>query len=159
MAEFLLRQEPLSIDPTNPVVALCAAGMACEGEPETARQLFQKAWDTRRDDFDAAVAAHYLARRQPTPLLVLEWNARAVAHCECVRDGRATDLLPSLYLNLADSLLGVGRRAEARAVAERAAEHLPALRADGYRSFIASAITRLQERLVEITPEASSGHE
>lgn len=129
--------------------------MALEGEPETARQLFQKAWDARRDDYDAAVAAHYLARHQPSPSLVLDWNARAVAHCECVTDGRATDLLPSLYLNLADSLLAVGRRAEARVVAERAAEHLAALRADGYRSFVAMAIARLQERLVETTPAIS----
>lgn len=129
--------------------------MACEGEPETARNLFQKAWDTRSDDYDAAVAAHYLARHQPTPLLVLEWNARAVTHCERVADGRATDLLPSLYLNLADSLLAVGRRAEARVVAERAAEHLPALPADGYRSFVALAITRLLEKLIDITPEVS----
>lgn len=133
--------------------------MACEGEPERARQLFQKAWDTRRDDYDAAVAAHYVARHQPTPFLVLEWNARAVTHCECVTDGRATDLLPSLYLNLADSLLAVGRRAEARVVAERAAEYLQALRADGYRSFVALAIARLQERLVDITTEVSPTHE
>jgi hypothetical protein len=125
--------------------------MACEGEPEKARDLFQKAWDTRRDDYDAAVAAHYLARHQPTPLLALDWNARAVTHCECVTDGRATDLLPSLYLNLADSLLAVGRRAEARVVGERAAQHLPALPANGYRSFVASAVARLQERLLEST--------
>ena len=85
--------------------------------------------------------------------------ARAVTHCECVTDGRATDLLPSLYLNLADSLLAVGRRAEARVVAERAAEHLQALRADGYRSFVALAIARLQERLVDITTEVSPAHE
>lgn len=123
--------------------------MACEGEPETARLLFQKAWDTRRDDYDAAIAAHYLARHQPTPFLVLDWNVRAVTHRECITDGRATDLLPSLYLNLADSLLAVGRRAEACVAAERAGEHLPALRANGYRSFVALAIARLQERLVE----------
>ena len=145
----------MPIDPNNPVVALCAAGMACEGETETARRLFQEAWDTRRDDFDAAVAAHYLARHQPTPLLVLDWNARAVTHCERVTDGRETDLLPSLYLNLADSLLAVGRRAEARVIADRAAEHLPALPADGYRSFVASGIARLQARLAEITRDVS----
>jgi hypothetical protein len=146
-----MRTKPLPIDPNNPIVALCAAGMACEGEPDAARRLFQEAWDTRRDDYDAAIAAHYLARHQPTPSLVLDWNTRAVTHCERVTDGRASDLLPSLYLNLADSLLAVGRRADARVVAERAAEHVSALPEDGYHSFIAIGIARLRERLVENT--------
>ena len=137
----------MPIDPSNPIVALCAAGVACEGEPQKARRLFQEAWDKRRDDYDAAIAAHYLARHQPTPALVLDWNARAVAHCERVTDDRAAELLPSLYLNLADSLLTIGRRDEARMVADRAAEHLGALPADGYRSFVALGITRLQEKL------------
>ena len=96
--------------------------MACEGHPERARLLFEEAWDTRRDDYDAAVAAHYLARHQPTPVLALDWNARAVSHAERVTDGRATELLPSLYLNLGDSLLAVGRPAEARACADLADE-------------------------------------
>jgi hypothetical protein len=151
--------KPLPIDSTNPVVALCAAGMACEGDPETARHLFEEAWDTRRDDYDAAVAAHYLARHQPTPFLVLDWNARAVTHGERVTDGRATELLPSLYLNLGDSLLAVGRLAEARVVADLADEHLRALPADGYGSFVAFGIARLRERLVEIAPQASPRHE
>ena len=52
----------MSIDPINPVVLLCAAGMEREGEPEEARRLFQQAWDARRNDYEAAIAAHYLAR-------------------------------------------------------------------------------------------------
>ena len=119
-------------------------------------RLFQRAWDARRDDYDAAIAAHYLARHQPTPLLTLEWNARAVDHCERIGDDRVAELLPSLYLNLADSLLAVGRRGEARVIADRAAAHLQALPADGYRSFVASGIARLRQRLVEIAPDVSS---
>jgi hypothetical protein len=129
--------------------------MACEGAPEQARRFFQEAWNARRDDYDAAIAAHYLARHQPTPLLTLDWNARAVIYCERIVDGRASELVPSLYLNLADSLFAVGRRAEARAVAERAAEHLTALPSDGYRSFIGLGLARLQEKLLAITPEVS----
>ena len=158
-AKNLFTHKALPIDSTNLVVALCAAGMACEGDSETARHLFEEAWDTRRDDYDAAIAAHYLARHQPTPFLVLEWNARAVTHCERVTDGRATELLPSLYLNLGDSLLAVGRLAEARVVADLADEHLRALPADGYGSFVAFGIARLRERLVEIPLQASPRHE
>jgi hypothetical protein len=131
----------------NPVVALCAAGMECEGTPEQARRLFQEAWDALRDDYDAAIAAHYLARHQPTAALTLEWNARAVQHCERVADDRRSELLPSLYLNLADSLLAVERPAEARAVVDRVAEYLKVLPSDGYRSFVALGIARLQEKL------------
>jgi len=136
-----------SIDPSNPVVALCAAGMACEGTPAEARRLFQEAWDARQDDYDAAIAAHYLARHQPTALLRLHWNSLAVAYCERVSDQRADELLPSLYLNLADSLLAVERRDEARLIAERAAAHLSTLPPDGYRSFVAGGITRLRTLL------------
>jgi hypothetical protein len=121
--------------------------MACEGTPEQARQLFEQAWDARRDDYDAAIAAHYLARHQCTPLLTLEWNTRAVTHCERIGDERAAELLPSLYLNLADSLLSLGRCVEARAAAESAARHLEALPADGYRSFVGFGIDRLREKL------------
>ena len=121
--------------------------------------LFQRAWDARRDDYDAAIASHYLARHQPTPLLTLEWNARAVAHCESIADDRVAELLPSLYLNLADSLLALDRRGEARVIADRAAAHLQALPADGYRSFVALGIARLQQRLVEIPPDVPSGND
>jgi hypothetical protein len=145
----------VSIDPNNPVVALCAAGMACEGTPEEARRPFQEAWEARRDDYDAAIAARYLARHQPTAFLRLDWNRRAVACCERISDHRAAELLPSLYLNLADSLSAVGRLAEARVIAERAAAHLTTLPLDGYRSFVAAGIARLRA-LLETPPDVSS---
>jgi hypothetical protein len=55
------------IDPANRVVALCAEGMAIEGSPADAMRLFEQAWALRTDDFEAAVAAHFVARHQPTP--------------------------------------------------------------------------------------------
>jgi tetratricopeptide (TPR) repeat protein len=125
--------------------------MACDGTREEALLLFEEAWSARQDDYDSAIAAHYLARFQPTALLTLEWNTRAVTHCERVTDDRAADILPSLYLNLADSLLAVGRNEEARTIAERAAESLPALPADGYRDFVAHGIARLHSKLVAST--------
>ena len=47
----------MDIDPRNPVVALCAAGMAIKGDAEAARRLFEQAWDARTDDYDASIAA------------------------------------------------------------------------------------------------------
>ena len=135
------------IDPTNPVVALCAEGMAAEGTPDGARRLLEEAWEARRDDFDAAVAAHFLARHQSTPLETLRWNALAVRHAEAVSDSRAGALMASLYLNLGDSQANVGEVAAAAASAKRAEKHLDELPAGGYREFVALGVRRLRERV------------
>lgn len=139
------------IDPTNPVVALCAEGMATEAAPAEARRLFEQAWDARRDDFDAAIAAHFLARHQPTPESTLHWNALAVRHAEVVSDGRADALLASLYLNLGDSQANVGDPANAAESASRAADHLASVPPGGYREFVAFGIRRLAARVSHAT--------
>lgn len=135
------------MDPSNPVVALCAQGMSVEGTPDEARRLFEQAWAIRRDDFDAAIAAHFLARHQPTDAATLHWNALAVEHAEAVSDGRAAELLASLYLNLGDSHARLGQREPARAAVRRAAEHLVTLPPGGYRDLVAMGIDRLTHRL------------
>lgn len=135
------------MDPTNPVVALCAQGMALDGTPTEALRLFEQAWAARRDDVDAAIAAHFLARHQSTDAATLHWNAVAVQHAEAVSDGRCDDLLASLYLNLGDSHARLGQRELARAAVQRAAESLGGLPAGGYREFVAMGIERLMQRL------------
>jgi hypothetical protein len=137
----------LDIDPTNPVVALCAEGMALEGTPAEARPLFERAWAARRDDYDAAIAAHFLARHQPTPADTLHWNALAVQHAEAVPDGRATGFLASLYLSLGDAHANVGDIAASVDAVRRAADHLSALPPGGYREFVAMGIRRLAARV------------
>ena len=139
----------MPLDPTNPVVALCAEGMAIEGDAGAARVLFEKAWEVRRDDFDAAVAAHFLARHQPTPELTLHWNALALDHAVQVGDGRADELLASLYLNLGDSHRVLGNRGEAVIAAEQARVALRHVEAGGYRDFVVMGIDRLERRLAE----------
>jgi hypothetical protein len=135
------------IDPNNPVVALCAQGMAVEGTPDVARPLFEQAWNARRDDYDAAIAAHFLARHQPTPEDVLHWNEVAAHHAELVPDGRADALLASLYLNLGDAYATLGHDAAAVDAVRRARGHLDVLPHDGYREFVTMGINRLAERL------------
>ena len=137
------------IDPTNPVVALCAEGMAREGTPAEARRLFEQAWAIRRDDYDAAVAAHFIARHQPTPADVLHWNALAVQHAEAVQDGRAAALMASLYLNLGDAHANAGDVAAGAEAVRRATDHLAALPPGGYREFVAMGIRRLAARVGE----------
>lgn len=135
------------IDSDNPVVQLCAAGMAVDGDPAAARTLFQRAWDARRDDYEASIAAHYVARHQSSPVESLYWNRVAVERAEAVPDGRAQVLLASLYLNLADSYQTLARPADALAAYERGIAALEFLPPDGYRSFIANGLQRLRARL------------
>ena len=137
----------MTIDPDNPVVALCAAGMAVDGTPAEALRLFEQAWAARRDDYDACIAAHFLARHQPTPADTLRWNALAVQHALAVPDGRADGFLASLYLNLGDAHAAVWQLDEAAEATRRAARHLGAVPPGGYRDFVAMGIHRLAQRL------------
>ena len=147
----------MAFDPGNPVIALCAAGMAAEGTPAEARMKFEQAWAARRDDYDAAIAAHYLARHQDTPAETLHWNTLAVTHYERIADERAQELGASLYLNLADSLAATGREEDARAAIARAAQHVVALPPDGYRHMIEQAIARLAAATTFVEPFPPKG--
>lgn len=135
------------MDPANQVIALCAEGMATEGTPVEARRLFERAWAARRDDYDAAIAAHFLARHQPTAAETLRWNALAVRRAEAVTDGRAAGFMASLYLNLGDAQANVADIVAAAESARRAATHLAALAPGGYREFVALGIHRLAARV------------
>jgi tetratricopeptide (TPR) repeat protein len=141
----------MAIDAMNPVVSLCAAGMECEGNPDEARRLFEEAWDARRDDYDASVAAHFLARHQATPADTLHWNALAVRHAEAVSGDRADELKASLYLNLADSYAATGNITAAMEAVNRAVASLDLLPAGGYREFVAMGVRRLQQRLAALS--------
>lgn len=137
----------MNSDSTNPVVALCAAGMAVEGDPDAARRLFEQAWDSRQDDYDASIAAHFLARQQLTPEARLHWNAVAVQHAASVTDGRTREFHASLFLNLADSHFVVGERAAALTALDAARTHARALPEGGYRTFVQRGIAGLEHRL------------
>ena len=136
-----------AIDPTNPVVALCAQGMMAEGTPAEAHRLFELAWEARRDDYDAAIAAHFLARHQPTAADTLHWNALAARHAERVTDGRTAGFLASLYLNLGDAQANVGETEAAMLSVRAAAGHIVVVPPGGYRDFVALGIDRLAGRL------------
>jgi hypothetical protein len=135
------------IDSSNPVVALCAAGMAIEGNTLEALGLIEQAWAARRDDYDACIAAHFLARHQPTIDATLHWNLVAVRHAEAVSDGRALEFMASLYLNLGDSRMKAGDHAMALDAAQQARASLVAVPAGGYRDFIEYGINRLEQHL------------
>lgn len=98
------------MDVDNPVIQLCVQGITAEkdGRVEDARRLYREAWEARADDFDACVAAHYVARLQDTPEDGLRWNQEALERAIAVDDERVHGFFPSLHLNLGFSkeLLG-----------------------------------------------------
>ena len=131
------------MDPDNPVVKLCTAGMTAEGEgrrPE-AKALFEQAWAASRDDYEACIAAHYVARHQGTPEATLEWNERALTRADAVADGRVRDFYPSLYLNYAHSLETLGLAGEAYRYYSLAAAKLDDLPPGGYAELVRSGVT------------------
>ena len=56
------------MDLNNLVVKLCAEGMQAEfaGKLDDARALFMQAWEQSQDDYEACIAAHYVARHLPS---------------------------------------------------------------------------------------------
>lgn len=103
----------MEIDPNNPVVKLCAEGIAAEmaGRIDDAAKLYQDAWNAKTDDYEACMAAHYVARVQKTPADSLFWNSESLRYAEAVNDARVADLghraeAEKFYL-LAESRVGV----------------------------------------------------
>jgi hypothetical protein len=98
------------MDPNNAVVQLCIEGTRAEyaGKPEDAHVLYQRAWEIAADDYEACIAAHYVARFQDTVQESLHWNKVTLAHADAVSEHRVHDFYPSLYLSLgkAYELLG-----------------------------------------------------
>lgn len=121
--------------------------MAVEGDTSAAMELFEQAWAARQDDYDACIAAHFLARHQPTVDATLHWNLVAARHAEAVSDGRAREFMASLYLNLGDASLKAGDAAMALDATARARVGLLDVPEGGYRDFVEYGIRRLEERL------------
>lgn len=132
----------MTMDTENPVVALCADGMHAEadGRPEDARALFDQAWEAARDDYEACVAAHYVARHQDTPEERLRWNAESLTRAERVGDERVRGFYASLHLNLARDHRELGDETRAEDHYRLAAAHLDAVPPGPYRDLIRAAL-------------------
>ena len=106
----------MGVDPNNPVVKLCAEGNGAEmaGRRDEAAKLYRDAWATRTSDYEACIAAHYVARVQATPENALHWNSEALRFAEATNDASLQEFFPSLYLNLGKSHEDLGNFADAR---------------------------------------------
>lgn len=112
------------MDTNNPVIQLCMEGTRAEFEHRTedARLLYQQAWEARTDDYDACIAAHYVARFQDSAEESLRWKQLALNHTNTVYDERVKDFYPSLYLSLGRSYELVGNQRQAERYYSLAAE-------------------------------------
>lgn len=111
------------MDPESHVVRLCVEGMQAETEGRNTRahELFQQAWDLAADDYEACIAAHYLARHQNSPEETLRWNQECLDRADRVGDERVAGFYASLYVNMAHACRLLGRPAAAHVYFVRAA--------------------------------------
>jgi tetratricopeptide (TPR) repeat protein len=137
------------MDPNNPVVHLCSEGMLAEGEGrfEDARSLFEQAWASRTDDYDACIAAHFMARHQPNDADALAWNEEALRCASAVDERRVRAFYPSLLLNLGFSHESLGHRDEARTCYRLAEDRLGDLPTGPYGDLVRVGIARAIERV------------
>lgn len=104
------------MDLKNPVIALCIAGTRAEFDHklDEARSLYQQAWEAAQDDYEACIAAHYVARFQDDPGKTFYWNQVALERAQAVGDERVREFYPSLYLNMGQSYELLGNQDEAQ---------------------------------------------
>ncbi len=112
------------MDLDNPVIRLCLDGAQAEfkGLPAEAQRLYQQAWESAADDYEACIAAHYVARFQATPEQTLRWNQLALERAAAAAADRVRDFYPSLYLNLGRAYEILGDLAEAQRYYDLAAD-------------------------------------
>ena len=112
------------MDTNNPVIRLCIAGTRAEfdGRMDVACRLYRQAWGTSASDYEACIAAHYLARCQDSPEETFHWNRVASERALAANDESVKEFFPSLYLNMGRSYELLGNQAQAKKFFDRAAE-------------------------------------
>lgn len=112
------------MDLNNPIIILCVDGSRAEfeGRVADAKVCYQQAWDSAQNDYEACIAAHYVARHQATPAETLHWNQIALERADAVADERVQEFYGSLYLNLGHSYELVGDQGAAQHYYALAAE-------------------------------------
>ena len=136
------------MDQNNPVVKLCTEGMTAEseGRNDDARVLFERAWEISANDFDACIAAHYVARHQADPQATFRWNQEALRLANAIDDDRVREFYPSLYLNMGHSYESLGDVAEACRHYDLAAARFRDLPPGPYGDMVRRGVTQGQSR-------------
>jgi tetratricopeptide (TPR) repeat protein len=132
----------MDIDLSNRIIQLCSEGMNAEfeGRAEESAVLFNQAWESATDDFEAFIAAHYMARRQLTLEEKLKWNLEAYHLAKKIEDDGLEQYFPSLCLNVGKSYEDLGQNLKAVQYYQLAAKCSDKLSDNSYGSMIKSGI-------------------
>jgi hypothetical protein len=111
------------MDISGKTAQLCILGTQAEFERrlDDARALFSQAWDNAVDDYDRAIAAHYIAHLEPNDGVANRWDQVALEHAG--RDGRAAEFVGSLLVSLGGSFERLGEKEKAGYYFAEAARH------------------------------------
>lgn len=104
-----------TMDINTPAIKFCIESTRAEydGRLEDARALCLQALQVVRDDYEACVVAHYMARYQERPQDTLYWNQEALSRADAVGDESVQPFYPSLYINIGSAYERLGNLAEA----------------------------------------------
>jgi hypothetical protein len=136
------------MDPDNPVIRLCKLGVESETAErfDEARALYERAWRSSSNNVEACIAAHYVARGQPTTDQMLWWNQIALARADATRDGRVRGFYASLHVNLAMGHEHLGQLAAAHHHYSRARATVEAIEDPDHRLLVAGRVAQGLER-------------
>jgi tetratricopeptide (TPR) repeat protein len=131
--------------------------LEAEGRWDDAAAAFASAWHACEDDFDACIAAHFLAQTQRDDGEALHWNRIALERAHAVGDGRVREFLASLWLNLGRSHEALAQVRDAVACYERALAALADVPEGPYRDVLRTGIGAARARLRASGGNAASG--
>lgn len=139
----------MDIDPNNKIVQLCSEGMNAEfeGRLEESKALFNQAWESASDNFEAFIAAHYMARRQLSPEEKLKWNLESYHLANTIEGEGMKKYFPSLCLNVGKSYEDLGQIQEAIQYYQLGADYSDTLSENPYGNMIKSGITEGLKRV------------
>lgn len=105
-----------SMDSNNPVITLCIEGIWAELDErfDDARQSYQRAWKACTTEYEACLAAHYVARVQDSVDEALRWNLRALELAYTVQQEKVQDFYPTLYMSIAHAYKQLGGNVQAQ---------------------------------------------
>ena len=113
---------------------------------DDASELFHQAWAGHGSDYEAAIAAHFLARHQTDLELALEWNQRALEHGLAAPPAAVLTFMPSLYLNLGQAHAMLGQYGNARRSLELGERFLSSLDESPYSEVVRDGYRRAKVR-------------
>jgi hypothetical protein len=131
------------------VESLCQQGMRLErqGKLAEAKHAYAHAWSIRTSDYDACVAAHFMARVQSSPEETLRWNREALQRADAAASPRVATFYPSLYCCMGLSHEKLGDLAEAQHYLGLAAQHVHTLIQNEYGRTLKHTIRQAMERV------------